>query len=120
MFQLHGNNLLIFKITFFLGEALLSPLVQCGPKGLRFLKPVELRIPHAGGSRGGRTGRWNVSLKASNEMGQWRQIDLPQHSTSSVDGCDDPRTILEDVNELDDEEEAKNSRHHLSVFVNHF
>jgi len=52
-------------------------------------------------------------------MGQWRQIDLPQHS-SSVDGCEDPRTILEDVNELDDEEEAKNSRHHLSVFVNHF
>uniref|UniRef100_A0A8C0XH83 Zona occludens protein 1 n=1 Tax=Castor canadensis TaxID=51338 RepID=A0A8C0XH83_CASCN len=28
------------------GETLLSPLVMCGPHGLRFLKPVELRLPH--------------------------------------------------------------------------
>uniref|UniRef100_A0A674EQN4 Tight junction protein 1 n=1 Tax=Salmo trutta TaxID=8032 RepID=A0A674EQN4_SALTR len=28
------------------GETLLSPLVMCGPHGLQFLKPVELRLPH--------------------------------------------------------------------------
>uniref|UniRef100_A0A3Q2TMQ7 Zona occludens protein 1 n=1 Tax=Fundulus heteroclitus TaxID=8078 RepID=A0A3Q2TMQ7_FUNHE len=27
-------------------ETLLSPLVMCGPHGLKFLKPVELRLPH--------------------------------------------------------------------------
>uniref|UniRef100_A0A8C1DFQ4 Zona occludens protein 1 n=1 Tax=Cyprinus carpio carpio TaxID=630221 RepID=A0A8C1DFQ4_CYPCA len=29
------------------GETLLSPLVMCGPHGLKFLKPVELRLPHS-------------------------------------------------------------------------
>lgn len=97
---------------------MLSPLVQCGPKGLRFLKPVELRIPHAGGgSRPGRPGsdRWNVSLKASNEMGQWRQIDLPRRH-----GGDDPRALLDNEDPDYDADDAKNSRHHLSVFVDHF
>ncbi|CAL1603795.1 unnamed protein product [Knipowitschia caucasica] len=28
------------------GETLLSPLVMCGPHGLKFQKPVELRLPH--------------------------------------------------------------------------
>ncbi|GAB1292184.1 Tight junction protein ZO-1 [Apodemus speciosus] len=28
------------------GETLLSPLVMCGPHGLKFMKPVELRLPH--------------------------------------------------------------------------
>ncbi|XP_075965949.1 tight junction protein 1 isoform X9 [Anarhichas minor] len=28
------------------GETLLSPLVMCGPHGLKFSKPVELRLPH--------------------------------------------------------------------------
>ncbi|XP_041444261.1 tight junction protein ZO-1 isoform X6 [Xenopus laevis] len=28
------------------GETLLSPLVMCGPHGLKFVKPVELRLPH--------------------------------------------------------------------------
>lgn len=70
------------------------------------MKPVELRIPHRGGQRpAGGPGRWNVSLKASNEMGQWRQIDLPQRG-------DDPSS--EPV------EDAKNFRNHLSIFVDHF
>ena len=29
-----------------LGETLLSPLVLCGPHGLKFRCPVELRLPH--------------------------------------------------------------------------
>jgi ZU5 domain. len=28
------------------GETLLSPLVLCGPHGLKFCRPVELRLPH--------------------------------------------------------------------------
>lgn len=75
---------------------MLSPLVQCGPKGLRFLKPVELRIPHQA-----KSGRWNVSLKASNELGQWRQISQPG-------------------DERPDSDDAKYSRNYLSAFVDHF
>lgn len=81
----------------------MSPLVQCGPKGLRFLKPVELRIPHEGGSRAGKSARWNVSLKASNELGQWRHISQPGDDAYLLDSDD-----------------AKNSRHFLSAFVDHF
>lgn len=99
----------------FAGEALLSPLVQCGPKGLRFLSPVELRIPHDGGSRANSSGRWNVSLKASNELGQWRQIELPQRRGSS--GGEDHERLEFQSEQLDD---AKNNRNHLSVFVDHF
>ena len=79
------------------GEALLSPLVQCGPKGLRFLQPVELRIPHAGSQDSQE--EWNVSLKTSNERGQWREIGVaPTEPT----------------------EQLGNSRKFLSVFVDHF
>ena len=104
-------------MPFFLGEALLSPLVQCGPKGLRFLQPVELRIPHAGGSRRTSSGKWNVSLKASNEMGQWRQIDLPQRGEYDPEYEDD-----DGLGELHEskQEDAKNFRNHLSVFVDRF
>ncbi|CAF0720009.1 unnamed protein product [Brachionus calyciflorus] len=28
------------------GEILTNPIVMCGPRGIRFLKPIELRIPH--------------------------------------------------------------------------
>jgi len=34
----------------FSGETLLSPLVMCGPHGLKFRKPIELRLPHKGAS----------------------------------------------------------------------
>jgi hypothetical protein len=36
------------KVTLFYctGETLLSPLVLCGPHGLKFRCPVELRLPH--------------------------------------------------------------------------
>lgn len=79
--------------------------MQCGPKGLRFLKPVELRIPHDGGSRTGKSGRWNVSLKASNELGQWRNISQPGDDAYLLDSNAD---------------DAKNSRNFLSAFVDHF
>lgn len=28
------------------GELLTNPIVMCGPRGIKFLKPVELQIPH--------------------------------------------------------------------------
>jgi tight junction protein 1 len=28
------------------GELLSNPIVMCGPRGIKFLKPVELQIPH--------------------------------------------------------------------------
>ena len=43
------------------GETLLSPLVMCGPHGLKFKKPIELRLPHKGNSGDGMT----FSLKSS-------------------------------------------------------
>ncbi len=32
------------------GERLLSPIAMCGPRGVQFLKPVELILPHCGGT----------------------------------------------------------------------
>uniref|UniRef100_A0AAQ4R3G4 Tight junction protein 1b n=1 Tax=Gasterosteus aculeatus aculeatus TaxID=481459 RepID=A0AAQ4R3G4_GASAC len=47
------------------GETLLSPLVMCGPHGLKFLKPVELRLPHcASMSPDG----WSFALKSSDSL----------------------------------------------------
>ena len=40
----------VFSTTTNLGETLLSPLVMCGPHGLKFRKPIELRLPHKGAS----------------------------------------------------------------------
>jgi hypothetical protein len=34
------------KVFCYIGETLLSPLVLCGPHGLKFRCPVELRLPH--------------------------------------------------------------------------
>ena len=28
------------------GELLTNPIVMCGPRGIKFLKPIELLIPH--------------------------------------------------------------------------
>jgi len=37
---------MLLHFIFFAGETLLSPLVMCGPHGLQFDHPVELRLPH--------------------------------------------------------------------------
>ncbi|WKX92855.1 hypothetical protein Q1695_010692 [Nippostrongylus brasiliensis] len=44
------------------GETLLSPLVMCGPQGLSFLTPCELRLPHC--TPVDSDGQWSFSLKA--------------------------------------------------------
>ncbi|EYC15674.1 hypothetical protein Y032_0036g3290 [Ancylostoma ceylanicum] len=65
------------------GETLLSPLVMCGPQGLTFLTPCELRLPHCGPVDG--DGQWSFSLKAG-EGGEWQQMDVqPQKTADSSD-----------------------------------
>lgn len=47
------------------GETLLSPLVMCGPHGLKFLKPVELRLPHC------------ASMTPDGDPKSWQDKSLP-------------------------------------------
>ncbi|XP_066510814.1 tight junction protein ZO-1-like isoform X3 [Hoplias malabaricus] len=47
------------------GETLLSPLVMCGPHGLKFLKPVELRLPHC------------ASMTPDGDPKNWQNKSLP-------------------------------------------
>ncbi|KAE9550890.1 hypothetical protein FO519_005893 [Halicephalobus sp. NKZ332] len=56
-------------------EALLSPLVVCGPQGLEFGVPVELRLPHKFTS--GDPTASNVVLK-SGQGSKWTNIELLQ------------------------------------------
>ena len=44
------------------GETLLSPLVMCGPHGLKFNHPVELRLPHCASVN---PDSWSFALKSS-------------------------------------------------------
>lgn len=44
------------------GETLLSPIVMCGPHGLRFKRPVELRLPHRANVD---PDSWTFALKSS-------------------------------------------------------
>jgi len=84
-------------------------MVQCGPKGLRFLQPVELRIPHVGSQDCQE--EWNVSLKTSDERGQWRELEVApnaEHLSANVN---------EQIEQLNT---VKKSRNFLSVFVDHF
>ncbi|CAJ0594540.1 unnamed protein product [Cylicocyclus nassatus] len=61
------------------GETLLSPLVMCGPQGLTFLTPCELRLPHCGPVDA--DGQWSFSLKAG-EGGDWQQMDVQPQKTA--------------------------------------
>lgn len=56
------------------GEEMLSPLVICGPHGLKFDVPVELRMPN--GVKEGSGDEWKFSLKTGGEGDEWRQMDL--------------------------------------------
>lgn len=52
----------LILLCVFAGETLLSPLVMCGPHGLKFLKPVELRLPHCASMT---PDGWSFALKSS-------------------------------------------------------
>ncbi|XP_063697215.1 uncharacterized protein LOC134828156 isoform X3 [Culicoides brevitarsis] len=66
------------------GEAMLSPLVMCGPQGLEFQVPVILSIPHCAGA----TPSLGVSLKATdsekNLRTEWDNMDLPSNAAAST------------------------------------
>ncbi|TEA41558.1 hypothetical protein DBR06_SOUSAS6110025, partial [Sousa chinensis] len=57
---------------------LLSPLVMCGPHGLKFLKPVELRLPHCASMT---PDGWSFALKSSDSSSgdpkTWQNKCLP-------------------------------------------
>uniref|UniRef100_A0AAV2LTC0 Tight junction protein ZO-1-like n=1 Tax=Knipowitschia caucasica TaxID=637954 RepID=A0AAV2LTC0_KNICA len=60
------------------GETLLSPLVMCGPHGLKFQKPVELRLPHCASMT---PDGWSFALKSSDSSSgdpkSWQNKALP-------------------------------------------
>ncbi|XP_046625752.1 tight junction protein ZO-1 isoform X2 [Neodiprion virginianus] len=64
------------------GESLLSPVVECGPRGLDFLTPVELKIPHNA------TPAHRLALKATDTENQstanWLDVKLPSHTSNYV------------------------------------
>lgn len=87
------------------GETLLSPLVMCGPHGLKFLQPVELRLPHCASVN---PDSWSFALKSSDSPTgkfpaghptQWQNMTL-----AGIDGVSQGRV-------------GKNS---VSVLVDHF
>lgn len=59
---LEGRPHLSYPFPSLTGETLLSPLVMCGPHGLKFLKPVELRLPHCASMT---PDGWSFALKSS-------------------------------------------------------
>ena len=64
------------------GESVLSPMVECGPKGLEFQNPVELRIPHKA------TPAHRLALKATdsetNSKADWLNVKLPDPTSDHV------------------------------------
>lgn len=53
------------------GERLLSPMVMCGPHGLRFNHPVELRLPHCASMT---PDGWSFALKSSDNDDAANQV----------------------------------------------
>lgn len=72
----------------FAGETLLSPLVMCGPHGLQFKRPVELRLPHAASVS---PNTWSFALKSSDtptgQPTQWTNMSLADAPHSSHVGA---------------------------------
>ncbi|KOB78613.1 Tight junction protein ZO-1 [Operophtera brumata] len=62
-------------------EAMLSPLVMCGPQGLVFLRPVTLRLPHCANA----VPTLGLTIKATDTEAHlstdWDQIHLPTTTT---------------------------------------
>ena len=71
--------------TLFAGETLLSPLVMCGPHGLHFNLPVELKLPHAASVS---PNTWSFALKSSDtpsgQPTQWTNMTLADTPNSAV------------------------------------
>lgn len=60
----HNIKIIYLQIEYFSGETILSPLVMCGPHGLKFNVPVELRLPHCASIT---PDKWNFALKSRDD-----------------------------------------------------
>jgi tight junction protein 1 len=84
------------------GETLLSPLVMCGPHGLKFLQPVELRLPHCASVN---PDSWSFALKSSDSpSGKGQPQEWQNMALAGLEGVSQGRV-------------GKNS---VSVLVDHF
>ncbi|XP_042227787.1 tight junction protein ZO-1-like isoform X9 [Homarus americanus] len=76
-FKVCQDNSLVPPLDQNRGETLLSPLVMCGPHGLQFARPVELRLPHAASVS---PNTWSFALKSSDtptgQPAQWTNMSL--------------------------------------------
>lgn len=70
------------KWTYVTGESLLSPVVECGPRGLEFKVPVDLRIPHNA------TPAHKLALKAIDteaaSSSDWLDVKLPEPTSDHI------------------------------------
>ncbi|CAJ0934083.1 unnamed protein product [Ranitomeya imitator] len=113
------------------GETLLSPLVMCGPHGLKFLKPVELRLPHCASMT---PDGWSFALKSSDTSSDNNPNDCEYESDDSyVQDSSSQETLdslIEAVNQtLKVAEESVSTPEHVvsfkktkrvqKIFVNH-
>ncbi|XP_076812481.1 tight junction protein ZO-1-like isoform X3 [Clavelina lepadiformis] len=76
------------------GETLLSPLVMCGPHGLQFDHPVELRLPHCASMT---SDGWSFALKTSNpgEPSQWHNVNVPNESNNYDVGSNSVSVLID-------------------------
>nr|CAD7594071.1 unnamed protein product [Timema genevievae] len=69
-------------------ETLLSPLVMCGPHGIKFDVPVELRLPHWASAEPGDSRGFSLkSSEASDRLGshhKWENISLDNNNSLSA------------------------------------
>uniref|UniRef100_A0A0N5BJU7 Tight junction protein ZO-1 n=1 Tax=Strongyloides papillosus TaxID=174720 RepID=A0A0N5BJU7_STREA len=68
-------------------EKLLSPLVMCGPLGLKFLKPVELRFPKTFDSSNQKNGsiettKTNCFVLKSSCGEEWKNLEVSKENTN--------------------------------------
>ncbi|XP_028402377.1 tight junction protein ZO-1-like isoform X2 [Dendronephthya gigantea] len=79
-FKVGSDNSMLPPLDSEKGETLLSPLVMCGPHGTKFLKPVELRLPHSASMT---PDGWSFSLNSSNNSsGEPKQYKVGSNSVS--------------------------------------
>ncbi|XP_033100588.1 tight junction protein ZO-1-like isoform X2 [Anneissia japonica] len=88
-FKVCRDNSMLPPLDKYKGETLLSPLVMCGPHNLKFLKPVELRLPHQTSMT---PDGWSFNLKSSDtpagQPAKWKnlKIDDDQQTSKTVVG----------------------------------
>lgn len=73
----------------------MSPLVMCGPHGLRFLQPVELRLPHCASAD---PEGWLFALKSIEEQppGAWQSMGLGGGTQQGAHVTKDSVSVLVD------------------------